>query len=113
MVSQQAMTDSASVSSASSGDSGGSYGALTPVNCGISPARAFLYRPFGSRRSHTSTSTSRKTSMKLPAAARLRDSSRSERYGEMKEVMMMSPASRSEEYTSELQSRETLVCRLL
>ena len=37
------------VSTVSSGATGGSYGADTPLNSGISPARAFAYRPFTSR----------------------------------------------------------------
>lgn len=44
--------------------SGSSYGALMPVNSEILPSRAFLYRPFGSRFSASSTGMSTKTSMK-------------------------------------------------
>lgn len=65
-----------------------------PVKLGISPARAFLYNPFGSRCSATSTGISTKTSMNgiasspsLPAAAwRSRAIFRSAIYGEMKDV---------------------------
>ena len=39
----------------SSGFSGGSYGSEMPVKLGISPVRAFLYMPLGSRSSHTSS----------------------------------------------------------
>src|SRR5580765_1761720 len=40
---------SASERITTSGRSGGSYGSETPVNCGISPAMARLYRPLTSR----------------------------------------------------------------
>jgi hypothetical protein len=46
-----------------SGDSGASYGAEMPVKSLIIPARAFLYRPLGSRCSATSTGMSTNTSM--------------------------------------------------
>ena len=49
--------------------SGASYGALTPVKSLISPARAFLYRPFGSRRSAAATEMSTHTSMKGSGAS--------------------------------------------
>jgi hypothetical protein len=47
-----------------SGLSGGSYSSSIPVKCGISPARAFLYSPLGSRFSQTSSGVSIKTSVK-------------------------------------------------
>jgi hypothetical protein len=68
-----------------------------PVKSLISPARAFLYSPLGSRFSASSIGMSTKTSMKgrgsSPAceafACRSRAICRSARYGEMKEVRVM------------------------
>ena len=54
----------AAVSTVSSGLTGSSYGALIPVNSGISPALAFSYRPFGSLCSHTSSGHDTKISTK-------------------------------------------------
>ena len=51
------------------GSSGASYGASTPVKPGSSPARARAYRPFGSRRSHSSSGVSTKTSTNGSPAA--------------------------------------------
>lgn len=65
-----------------------------PVNSGILPARASLYRPLGSRASATSSGRSTKTSMNsrgaslpLTSACRLRAVWRSAAKGEMKDVM--------------------------
>lgn len=96
-----------------SGFSGGSYGAEMPVKSEdaksqtvehrkqgryiplISPARAFLYRPFGSRCSATCSGASTKTSTKPSPAfsCSSRAPVRSARYGEMKAVMEMAHAS--------------------
>ena len=71
------------------GCSGSSYGSLTPVNCGISPASAFAYRPLTSRREsspmehRTYTSTNRGTLA--------RTSSRTARYGEIAATMATPP----------------------
>lgn len=64
------------------------------MKLGISPARAFLYNPFGSRCSAISTGMSTKTSINgmessLPPASAVWSSRaicRSARYGEMKDV---------------------------
>lgn len=84
------VTSTSSVLMWISGFSGASYGALMPVNSLISPARAFLYSPFGSRCSTTEMGASTKTSMKgrggLCLACSSRASSRSAMYGEMKAV---------------------------
>src|SRR5215210_801280 len=55
---------SSSVLMCNSGASGASYGSETPVNCGISPEKAFAYRPLTSRSAHTSKGASTKTSTK-------------------------------------------------
>ena len=72
-----------------SGASGGSYGSDTPVNSGISPARAFVYRPFTSRSSHTSSGVSTNTSTKFGISART--ASRVSRYGEIAAVIAATP----------------------
>lgn len=92
-----------------SGFSGASYGDEMPVKSDgdglcertsggrprraplISPDRAFLYRPFGSRCLTTSSDASAKTSMNgiLASSWSLRALSRSARNGEMKDVMAM------------------------
>lgn len=61
----------------------------------ISPARAFLYNPLGSRASTTLSGASTKTSIKsmLLCAWSVRAVSRSTRYGEMKAVIQMHAAS--------------------
>lgn len=90
-------TDNLSVRRWISGVSGASYGAEIPVKFGISPDRAFLYSPFGSRCSATSTGISMKTSMNgiesslpwLAATCRSRAILRSDLYGEIKEVRAM------------------------
>ena len=48
-------TDKSSVSTVISGDTGTSYSLDIPVKLGISPALAFLYRPFTSLFSHASS----------------------------------------------------------
>src|SRR5207248_1015120 len=52
-----------------SGSVGASYGSDTPVNSGISPRNAFSYSPFTSRRAHSSTDASTKTSTKVPCSS--------------------------------------------
>jgi hypothetical protein len=61
----------------------------------ISPARAFLYRPFGSRSSTTCSGASMYTSMNgIPAfSCSSRATVRSWRYGEMKAVSVIADAS--------------------
>ena len=63
-------------------------GLHTPL---ISPARAFLYNPLGSRCSTTSSGASTKTSMNSspPAACNSLATARSARYGEMNAVRQM------------------------
>jgi hypothetical protein len=65
-----------------------------PVNSGILPSLAFLYRPLGSRASATSSGMSTKTSTKargssepVVTACRSRAVARSALYGEMKDVI--------------------------
>src|SRR5581483_10515194 len=55
-----------SVSTTISGESGASYGSSTPVKPLISPANAFAYRPFTSRRAHSSTDAFTNTSTNDP-----------------------------------------------
>src|SRR5438874_7365789 len=52
-----------------SGSSGASYGSETPVNSLISPRNALSYRPLTSRRAHSSTEASTKTSTNVPLAS--------------------------------------------
>ena len=61
----------------------------------ISPARAFLYRPFGSRCSTTLSGASTKTSTNARPAfsCSSRATARSARYGEMNAVRVMQHAS--------------------
>ena len=62
----QALKMVKAVGSSTSGCSGGSYGALTPVKSRISPARALAYSPLESRCSQTSTGIFRYTSTNWP-----------------------------------------------
>mmetsp|Transcript_6970 Transcript_6970/g.16233 ORF Transcript_6970/g.16233 Transcript_6970/m.16233 type:complete len:208 (-) Transcript_6970:440-1063(-) len=86
----------------SSGESGGSYGASTPVKFLMRPCATFLYSPFGSRALTTSSGTSMNTSRK--GRPRLwciaRAASRSLRYGEMRVTIVMTPASLKSAATS-------------
>src|SRR5678809_123074 len=80
---------SRSLSTSTSGLAGASYGSSTPVKCLISPASAFLYRPFTSRSLSTSMGHCTYTSTKRPMALRI--SSRTSRYGEMAAVIATVP----------------------
>src|SRR5215210_6605968 len=73
---------SSSVLMCNSGASGASYGSETPVNCGISPEKAFAYRPLTSRSAQTSSGASTKISMKSSPTLR-RTWSRTSLKGEM------------------------------
>ena len=59
-------TESTPVSNLIVGSAGASYGAEIPVNSGISPARAFLYSPLGSRRSQTARSAAQRSHRVAP-----------------------------------------------
>src|SRR5581483_3889441 len=84
---------SAVVSRRSSGADGSSYGSLIPVNSGISPARAFAYRPFTSRRSHSSIGVATSISMNGPnGSTNARAFCRASAYGEMADTMTATPA---------------------
>ena len=76
-----------------SGASGRSYGESMPVKFLSSPRRAFLYSPFTSRASATSSGVSTKTSMNSPSGSNARAICRSLRNGEIKAVSTISPAS--------------------
>src|SRR4051812_35160175 len=70
------------VSMTTSARSGGSYGSLTPVKCGISPARALAYSPLTSRCSATSSGVETWTSRNRPClSTSARASSRACSYG--------------------------------
>src|SRR5215210_1799379 len=73
---------SSSVLMCNSGASGASYGSETPVNCGISPEKAFSYRPLTSLSAQTSRGASTKISTKSSPTLR-RTWSRTSLKGEM------------------------------
>ena len=71
-----------------------------PVKFLILPALARAYSPFGSRRMHSSSGVSTKTSMNSPSGTSSRTMLRSARNGEMKEHSTIMPASTNSLATS-------------
>src|SRR5581483_9591316 len=93
------------VSMRSSGSTGSSYGSETPVNSGISPARALAYRPFTSRRSHSSTGVATCTSTNGPnSSTRERALRRASAYGEIADTITAAPARVSREATQPMRA---------
>src|SRR2546421_4453762 len=84
---------------------GGSYGSETPVNSLISPRKAFSYRPLTSRRAHSSTDASTKTSTNVPFCSTIsRAFRRASTYGEIAETITAAPCRVSREATQPMRS---------
>ena len=80
-------------------------GRETPVNSGISPARAFAYRPFTSRRSHSSTGVATWTSTNAPySSTSARAFRRASSYGEMADTTTAAPCRASRDATQPIRS---------